>query len=102
MANETPLDTEKEHWFIVYWRPAMAWLYMLIMFVDFIFFPFFNMLLPIVLNVFHIEYPYTPWVPYMLNNNANSIHITFGVCIGIISYGRSQERMASLNNNNTQ
>lgn len=101
-ATEDKLVTSQiasmsESWIKSYWRPAMAWLYMLICFMDFVGFPIFTMFMPVFLKLFSITYTYEPWVPISLTNGG-IIHMAFGGILGVTAWTRGREKLASMGN----
>jgi hypothetical protein len=85
---------QDEHWMKSYWRPAMGWLYMLICFVDFVAFPVIAMFMPVILKASGINMAYVAWQSLTLSNGG-LIHLAFGAILGITSYTRGQEKIAS-------
>lgn len=75
-----------ESWFKTRWRPAMAWLYMALIFYDFIFMP---IGWPVVAFLLKIT-PIIAWAPLTLQGGG-FIHITFGAILGLYTWGRTQE-----------
>ena len=92
---ETQLDKQEEHWMKTYWRPAMGWLYMAICFMDFIAFPIIAMLMPVIYKGFGVNMQYAAWQSLTLSNGG-LIHLAFGAILGITSYTRGQEKIASI------
>ena len=92
---ETQLDKQEEHWMKTYWRPAMGWLYMAICFMDFIAFPIIAMLMPVIYKGFGVNMQYAAWQSLTLSNGG-LIHLAFGAILGITSYTRGQEKIASV------
>lgn len=78
-----------EKWFVSYWRPSMAWLYMLVVAFDFIIAPVMSMIIPILPFVKNMTY--TPWHPLTLEGGG-LIHVTFGAVLGITAWGRTKEK----------
>lgn len=75
-----------ESWFKTRWRPAMAWLYMVLIAYDFILAP---IGWPLVAYFLKIT-PILAWSPLTLQGGG-FIHITFGAILGIYTYGRTKE-----------
>jgi len=88
-------DTANEHWVKAYWRPAMGWVYMLIVLCDFILFPLISLLIPIFGKIFGLQLTYTPWQSLTLASGG-FIHFTFAAVLGINSWTRGQEKLARL------
>lgn len=78
----TPVSVE-ESWMKQYWRPCMAYLYMMICFFDFIGFPLASMLLP----HFITGVTYAAWKPITLEGGG-MIHMAFGAILGIAAWTR--------------
>ncbi len=76
-----------EHWAKSYWRPGMAWLYMLICACDFVIFPVVWAIIQASSNQ-----PITQWNPITLHG-AGLIHLAFGAILGVAAYGRSREKL---------
>ncbi len=74
------INKEEEHWMKSYWRPGMAWLWMLICFFDFIIFPI----------------AYHPWAALTLSNGG-LIHAAFAAVVGVSAWSRGQEKLAKIN-----
>lgn len=83
------LKKEEEHWIKSYWRPVMAWLYMLICLMDFVIFPIMAMIQPVFLKHFGITMAYLPWQSLTLNNGG-LIHLAFGAILGVTAWTRGQ------------
>lgn len=77
----------KESWAKSYWRPAMAWLYMVICACDFVIFP-------VLWAIIHAStnHEVTQWKPITLEG-AGLIHLAFGAILGVAAYGRSKEKI---------
>ena len=73
-----------------YWRPSMAWLYILICAADFIIFPSALMTIQ-----YYTQGDLTQWVPLTLGSGG-FFHIAMGAVLGITAYGRSREKMVSM------
>ena len=92
IANNSE-SRDEEHWVKAYWRPAAAWLYMVICFMDFVGFPALAMLLPAILKGFGITIGYTAWQSLTLSNGG-LIHVAFGTILGISAWSRGKEKLA--------
>lgn len=79
------------------WRPAIAWLYIAICFVDF-------MVFPILWNVAQIAFlktiVITPWDPLTLKGGG-LFHISMGAILGVTAYGRTQEKINGVTTTST-
>ena len=96
IVDEQITEVQSSHWMKEFWRPAMAWLYMAICFMDFIFFPLLSMFLPVIEHGFGINATYVQWNPITLTNGG-LIHASFGAVIGISAYGRTREKLGFAN-----
>jgi hypothetical protein len=77
------MNTQEEPWMKSYWRPAMAWLYMVICACDFVIFPIMSMVFP----AFIKGMLYVPWKALTLENGG-MIHLSFGAILGIAAWTR--------------
>ena len=79
-----------ESWIHNTWRPAMAWMYLVVCVTDFIIFP-------VLWSIFNakINSAIPPWEPLTLKG-AGLFHLAMGAVLGISSWGRSQERVNSM------
>lgn len=96
MANQAANPQKEEHWVKSYWRPAAAWLYMLICFVDFVVFPALTMVLPALLHGMGMNVSYTPWTSLSLQNGG-FIHLSFAAILGVAAWTRGNEKVAKVN-----
>lgn len=91
---QPPPDMESdEHWIQAWWRPAMGWSYLVICVFDFIVFPAANAALFGLRGV-----PYQEWHPLTLQGGG-LYHIAMGAIVGVTSWQRTREKMASFDNN---
>ncbi len=82
-----------EHWLQAYWRPAMAWSYLVVCVCDFIIFPAVNA------AAFAVSHqPYQEWHPLTLQGGG-LYHIAMGAIVGVTSWQRTREKMAAFDNN---
>jgi hypothetical protein len=83
---------KKEDWMNRKWRPAMAWLYMVICAADFLIFP-------IAWAVFksHNGQTIDPWDPITLKG-AGLFHMAMGAVLGITAWTRGQEKLVTYSN----
>lgn len=100
MMNQAANPQQEEHWVKSYWRPAAAWIYMLICLVDFVIFPALTMVLPAILKGFGVAIVYTPWQSLSLQNGG-FIHISFAAILGVAAWTRGNEKVAKVNHPNT-
>lgn len=96
MAHQAANPQKEEHWVKSYWRPAAAWLYMLICLVDFVIFPALTMVLPAILKGFGVAIVYTPWQSLSLQNGG-FIHLSFAAILGVAAWTRGTEKVAKVN-----
>ncbi len=81
---------QTEHWFVSYWRPAAAWVYLTICVFDFMGGP-----------IFYAWYSYATkaslvrWEP-LTTSGGSIFHLAFGAIVGIYVYGRTREKLAGL------
>jgi hypothetical protein len=76
-------------WFDNKWRPASAWLYLLICLFDFIIAPVLWSIMQVLIN----STITTQWQPLTLMGGG-LLHVSFGAIMGITSFGRTQEKLA--------
>jgi len=86
---------KKEHWLNSYWRPMMGWSYFIICLFDFLVAP---ILWTLAQAMFHGTIQ-TQWQPITLLGGG-LYHISMGVILGVSSYGRTQEKLNGVANNN--
>jgi hypothetical protein len=79
-----------EHWFVAYWRPAMAWTYLSICLFDFI-------VAPILVGVlsYATKEPYHGWIPLTLQGGG-LFHLAMGTVTGVTAWSRGQEKITSI------
>lgn len=89
LSTETKVlpDVGTQDWFVKYWRPLAAYVYLLICLFDFMFAPIF-------LGFFSwmTKAAYIPWVPLTIQGGS-IFHLSFGAIIGVYAWGRSQEKL---------
>lgn len=76
-----------ETWFKNKWRPAIAWLYFVLIAFDFIAAPIAT---PVLSKILTTEFH--PWTPLTMMNGG-TIHFVFGMLLGIYSWNRTQEKI---------
>jgi hypothetical protein len=86
-------EQKKEDWMNAKWRPMMGWMYMLVCTMDFVVFPILWSLLQ-AMNHGRVE---TQWSPITLQG-AGLFHMAMGAIIGVAAFGRTQEKLAGVNN----
>jgi hypothetical protein len=88
------LDGDKqEGWMNSKWRPMMGWMYMLVCTMDFVIFPILWSLIQVA-GGGRVE---TQWSPITLQG-AGLFHMAMGAIIGVAAFGRTQEKLAGVNN----
>lgn len=89
MADTDVNKDSTEHWIKHKWRPAMAWMYMVVCVFDFILFP---IMWTYVQHV-DVNEKLVQWVPITMQG-AGFFHITMGAIIGISAWKRTEEKIA--------
>ena len=82
-------SSPSEGWIDTKWRPAMGWSYFVICIFDFILFPIGNAVL------FAKNANFEQWHPLTLQNGG-LYHMAMGAIVGVTSWQRSNEKMASI------
>lgn len=85
---------EEEHWIRKYWRPALAWQYVLVCLFDFVIAPVMNALL-----AYYTHGTYIPWVPLTLGEGG-FYHMAMGATIGVSAWTRGQEKIQKIPQDN--
>jgi hypothetical protein len=80
----------KETWIKQYWRPFMAYQYLVVCVFDFIVAPLLTMALSKYLGT-----PYTPWDPLTLKESGY-YHMAMGAVLGVAAWTRGQEKIKRL------
>ena len=88
-----PKDKQFTDWFNHRWRPAAAWVYMVICVLDFALFPIFWSILQS-----HQGIPITQWVPLTLQG-AGLFHMAYGAILGVTAWSRGKEKITAMENN---
>ena len=88
-TRKRPLP-ENQKWFMTHWRPAAAWLYLVINFFDFVIAPILMMVTPR-----YTGGSYIPWQPLTLVGGG-MFHLSFGAIIGVTAWGRTRERVSGV------
>lgn len=79
----------KDPWIKTYWRPAMAWQYMIVCIFDFIIFPLITMALT------KITGSYIKWEPLTLKESG-FYHISMSAIVGVSAWTRGQEKITRI------
>ena len=104
----------QEVWFVKYWRPAAAWIYLSICVFDFVIMPVWHMKSQSNLNhIWELSMRLRPedqmqaivqlsrrtsWEPLTLNESG-MFHISFGAILGVAAYTRGRVQEARVNSN---
>jgi hypothetical protein len=94
MSMEETTVVKKEDWMTSKWRPMMGWMYMTVCIFDFIIFP---ILWSLIQSVDLQGMVTTQWQPLTLQG-AGLFHMAMGAVLGVTAYGRTQEKLADINN----
>jgi hypothetical protein len=86
------LKGKTEDWMNSKWRPMMGWLYMATCTMDFVVFPILWSLLQTTQGN-----AITQWQPLTLQG-AGLYHLAMGAVLGLTAFGRTQEKIAGVNN----
>jgi Holin of 3TMs, for gene-transfer release len=86
-------EKKKEDWMNSKWRPMMGWMYMFVCTCDFVIFP---VLWSVVQTLGHGQIT-NQWQPITLQG-AGLFHMAMGAIIGVAAFGRTQEKLAGVNN----
>ena len=87
------IKPKQEDWMNTKWRPMMGWMYMLVCTMDFVVFPILWSLIQ-VSGGGRVE---TQWSPLTLQG-AGLFHMAMGAVLGVAAFGRTQEKLAGVNN----
>ena len=94
MSTEEIMIVKKEDWMTSKWRPMMGWMYMTVCIFDFIIFP----ILWSLIQSMSLHGSVTiQWQPLTLQG-AGLFHMAMGAVLGVAAYGRTQEKLAGINN----
>ena len=82
--------TKYERWVHDKWRPAIGWLYGIIVFFDFVLAPIGYSILQLIIGIQdgNIE----QWAPLTLKG-AGLFHVSMLAIVGVTAYGRTQEKL---------
>jgi len=86
------MEENNETWFFKYWRPAMAWQYLIVCLFDFIIAPIMH-----TAAEFWSGQNIAQWDPITLKGAA-FYHLAMAGIIGLYALGRSQEKIAAITN----
>lgn len=81
------MEPLKKSWINTQWRPAMAWMYLVVCVADFVVFPVLWVVAHIITGG-----AITPWAPLTLQG-AGLFHMAMGAVIGIAAWGRTKEKI---------
>jgi hypothetical protein len=82
-----------EHWTDKKWRPAMAWMYMIVCILDFAVFP----ILWSMLQAYYKGEVNNQWDPLTLKG-AGLFHMAMGAVIGVTAWSRGREKIQGMQN----
>src|SRR3990170_144770 len=85
--NKKFLELVNEDMATKYWRPAMAWQYLIVCLFDFMFMPFFHQIFELIAQI-----PLTEWKPITLQYGG-LYHMIMGSILGIYIVGRTIEKV---------
>jgi Holin of 3TMs, for gene-transfer release len=91
------INESEEHWLKAYWRPSVAWSYLIICMMDFVVFPFISMFMPVINHGFGINMNYQPWTSLTLSNGG-LFHAAMGAILGVTAWTRGKEKMLRVDN----
>jgi len=74
-----------------YWRPAAGFVYLIICLFDFVIAP---ILIPLINFKFGIGVG--NWKPLSISDGVGTLHLAFGAILGAAAFGRSKEKVASI------
>ena len=80
---------KEEPWLKQYWRPLMAYQYLLVCLFDFVLAPILTMILSKYLGGYH------PWEPLTLKESGY-YHMAIGAILGVAAWTRGQEKIKRL------
>ena len=86
------MSEAKKDWMNSNWRPAMGWMYMIVCMFDFVVFP----ILWSLLQALDHGQVTSQWQPLTLQG-AGLFHMAMGAVMGVAAYGRTQEKIAGMN-----
>jgi len=82
-------NVTQDNWMNKKWRPAMAWMYMVVCVFDFILFP----IMWAWLQHLDATEKLVQWTPITMSG-AGFFHITMGAIVGISAWKRTEEKIA--------
>ena len=84
------MSKKDDHWIQTFWRPAMAWQYMVVCLFDFILGPIMNAWLSYATST-----AYTPWKSLTLEGSG-LYHLAMGAIIGVAAWSRGKEKIQKM------
>ena len=87
-AIASSANRQEQSWLKTYWRPAIAWVYLITCVFDFILFP----IAWSILQAYFSGTVDSAWTPITLHG-AGLYHMAMGAAIGITSYSRGKEKL---------
>jgi len=86
----------EDSWIKHYWRPAIAWQYLIVCLFDFIIAPTLTGVLS-----YYTKTPYMPWEPLTLKESG-FYHMAMGAIIGVSAWTRGQEKIRNIFGKNSE
>lgn len=90
MTDKSQTTKKQEDWMNRKWRPAMAWLYLVVCVFDFIIFP-----VAWAIFLAYTQQTIAPWNPLTIQG-AGLFHLAMGAVLGISAWSRGQEKLSSV------
>jgi hypothetical protein len=81
---------KEDSWIKNYWRPAMAYQYLVVCLFDFVINPVLTMIL-----AYSTHSQYIPWEPMTLKESG-FYHLSMGAIIGVAAWTRGQEKIRNV------
>ena len=88
-AIASSANRQEQSWLKTYWRPAIAWVYLITCVFDFILFP----IAWSILQAYFSGTVDSAWIPITLHG-AGLYHMAMGAAIGISAYSRGKEKLS--------
>lgn len=88
------LQITNEGWVQSYWRPILAWQYIVVSLFDFLIFPLLTMVLPLYGHTIGLSIQYSQWQPLTLQV-AGFYHVSMAAILGVAAWtrGRTQQSL---------
>jgi hypothetical protein len=85
---------KEDHWLKTYWRPAMAWQYLVVCLFDFLFAPILTGWYSWLAGI-----TYAPWSPITLGDGG-FYHMAMAAIVGITAWSRGKEKISTFSDTN--